>query len=80
VTSLLKTLGFRLALVSVLGAVVVVGVVAKLAGLRFELELVVGRMMLESLLEIEAGENSEVAVANFVVVVVRQTVGCADLR
>ncbi len=79
-TSLLKTLGFRLALVSVLGAVVVVGVVAKLAGLRFELELVVGRMMLESLLEIEAGENSEVAVANFVVVVVRQTVGCADLR
>ncbi len=79
-TSLLKTLGFRLALVSVLGAVVVVGVVAKLAGLRFELELVVGRMMLESLLEIEAGENSEVAVANFVVVVVRQTGGCADLR
>ena len=79
-TSLLTTSGFRLAIVSVVGDVEVVGAVARPGGQRFELELAEGRRMPESLSEIAEGENFEAAVANFVVVVVGQTGGCADLR
>ncbi len=76
----MRTWGFHLAIVFVVVAVAVVGVVVRPGGQHFELELVEVWTMLESLSGIEGGENFEAVVADFAVVVVRQIGGCVNLR
>ncbi len=76
----MRTWGFHLGIVFVVVAVAVVGVVVRPGGQHFELELEEVWTMLESLSEIVGGENFEAVVADFAVVVVRQTGGCVDLR